>query len=31
LLDYHIKFRNNEKELLSEYLPIINKILNVKL
>lgn len=31
LLDYHIKFRNNEKELLSEYLPIINKILNVKI
>jgi hypothetical protein len=31
LLDYHIKFRNNEKELLSEYLPIINKILHVKL
>jgi len=31
LLDYHIKFRNDEKELLSEYLPIINKILNVKL
>lgn len=31
LLDFHIKFRNNEKELLSEYLPIINRILNVKL
>ena len=30
LLDYHVRFRNNEKELLSEYLPIINKILNVK-
>ncbi len=31
LLDYHIKFSNNEKELLSEYLPIINKILYLKL
>lgn len=31
LLDYHIKFRNNQTELLSEFLPIINKILNVKL
>lgn len=31
LLDYHIRFRNDEKELLSDYLPIINKILNVKL
>ena len=31
LLDYHIQFRNKECVLLSEYLPVINKILQVKL
>ncbi len=31
LLDYHIRFSNNKEELLSDYLPIINKILNIKL
>ncbi len=31
LLDYHIQFKNKDLTLLSEYLPVINKILNVKL
>lgn len=31
LLDYHIQFKNKDLTLLSEYLPVFSKILNVKL
>lgn len=30
LLDYFIRFSNNEKVLLSEYMPFLNKLLNLK-
>lgn len=30
VLDYFIKFSNNEKVLLSKYIPVLNKLLNLK-